>query len=1779
MAPIKRAAENDAGRLKPAKHSTDNRPAKRQRQTEKQSSDSRSPAAKFSKTEPSKEAPAKDAVSVLRLEEKAFPRGGASVLTPIEHKQIQHEATRDVLFEQSGGKPAAVGDLSGSEDDEATVSKKSKKKVKKGKGKEREDTKEKSERLEKIQGLSFKRLTPGSLVLGQITQITSKDLALALPNNITGYVPLTEISDTVTQKVEKLLESADKSEDSGSDDFEDVEPRKLFRVGQYLRAYVISNGSDSTKSRKRIELSLIPRLTNVGLSAIDLVEGCFVQAAVVSVEDYGFIMDLGLEDKNLKAFLSSKMVPADTTASAVEEGSVFLCFILGKNADGSIVKLCADHQKIANLKKNQFLSTAPSINVFLPGTSMNMTVTDVSSSGLRGQVMGMLDVTSDMIHSGAAQAGKPLHEKLSIGQKVKARVLFKLPKGDSQKIGVSLLDHALTLSAPSLKKGKSPVEQLPIATIVESAKVVRVEPTLGLFMDVGVPGIQGFAHISRLTEKKIDMLSTDSGSFKEGSTHRARVIGFNPTDGLFLMSLEERVLEQPYLRVEDIPIGQVVKGTVEKLLVNEKGVGGILVTLAEGITGLVPEMHMADVHLQHPERKFRDGMAVTARVLSTNPEKRTIRLTLKKTLVNSDVEPWTSYEAITPGAQAPGTLVNILDNGAVVQFYGSIRGFLPVAEMSEAFIANPKEHFRVGQVVTVRAINVDAEKKKLTLTCKDQAGSDESRKAFQELKIGQIVSGTVTEVSPAAINLELEGGLKGILKNEQLTDGSENKNVSAAKKTRVGQKLHDVVILEKADRQQFATLSSKPSLVKAAKEGHLPSTIRQVEEGKTLAGFVRNITGDQVFVQFGGRLVGLLLKTGMSEEMKNTESFGLRVGQSLSARVLSIDHSRERFLLTLREDKAEAVPKENTRSGQELVKPVDGKSKTIADFALGKHTVARVKSVKDVQLNVVLADNVQGRIHISELFTKWEDITDPKHPLKQFKVGQLIPVRILGIHDARTHRFLPISHRTGTHSVYELTAKVDEEDLTIDNLALGSTWIAFINNFGPHCAFVSLSASVHGSIDLMDLSSDSSLLGDLATNFPVGSALQARVKAVEPVENKLRLTATPANAVPLSIGDLNKGQKLSGRITKITDRSLIVQLSEALTGTVTLTELADDYSQANTSAHKKNDIVQVVVVDFDVPNKKVFLSLRPSLTQKSAPAAKDRHISSATQLKVNDVVRGFVKNVADVGLFVALGPRVTGFVRVAELSDSYIKDWKASYEVDQLVRGKVTAIDEATGNVQLSLRASVLDKDYVPLLTIDDLKKGMIVTGKVRKVEDFGVFIVVDNSRNVSGLCHRSEIANGPVSNVKQLYDEGDAVKALVLQVDKEKRRVSFGLKASYFKHEGDESSDEEGGVDVEMGEAEDDDSDVDIDLGDVKSAESDNEDGAEDSDASSNDDDNVPRKGGLNVGGFDWTGAISDGEQEANDSEAEQLLKKKKHKKPTIQEDRTGDLDRNGPQSVADFERLLLGQPNSSSLWIQYMAFQLSLSEVDKARAIGDRALKTINMLDQDEKMNVWIALLNLENAYGSPETLEEVFTRACQYSDKNEMHSRLASIYIESGKNEEAAALFTRMHKLKDLTATPTFWLNHATFLMTTQNQPDAARALLARATQSVPKQQHRQLVARFGALEYTSPHGDVERGRTVFEGLLDAYTQVHRWDLWDMYLDLETSKGEMAQARGLFERMAKRPMKTRRARYFFKRWAKFEEEGGDKKALERVQALAKEWVEKHAERKEDEDVEMED
>ncbi|XP_016120081.1 protein RRP5 homolog, partial [Sinocyclocheilus grahami] len=101
-------------------------------------------------------------------------------------------------------------------------------------------------------------------------------------------------------------------------------------------------------------------------------------------------------------------------------------------------------------------------------------------------------------------------------------------------------------------------------------------------------------------------------------------------------------------------------------------------------------------------------------------------------------------------------------------------------------------------------------------------------------------------------------------------------------------------------------------------------------------------------------------------------------------------------------------------------------------------------------------------------------------------------------------------------------------------------------------------------------------------------------------------------------------------------------------------------------------------------------------------------------------------------------------------------------------------------------------------------------------------------------------------------------------------------------------------------------------------------------------------------------------------------------------------------PDSTAVFERLLRTAPSSGcSTWPSICRPRRS-----SRRAVGERALKTISFREEQEKLNVWVAMLNLENMYGTQESLQKVFERAIQYCEPLPVFQQLADIYAKSDK-----------------------------------------------------------------------------------------------------------------------------------------------------------------------------------
>jgi rRNA biogenesis protein RRP5 len=277
-------------------------------------------------------------------------------------------------------------------------------------------------------------------------------------------------------------------------------------------------------------------------------------------------------------------------------------------------------------------------------------------------------------------------------------------------------------------------------------------------------------------------------------------------------------------------------------------------------------------------------------------------------------------------------------------------------------------------------------------------------------------------------------------------------------------------------------------------------------------------------------------------------------------------------------------------------------------------------------------------------------------------------------------------------------------------------------------------------------------------------------------------------------------------------------------------------------------------------------------------------------------------------------------------------------------------------------------------LTLDNIEVDMEVTGVVKAVTNLGVFVNIDKCF-IPALSHPNQARETEDEDLSTLYAVGDKVKAKVLKVDKEKKRITLGLKPSLFTEENEDRAD------VNMQEADDENKGAQNGDGDKDDEESEAE---EKSGATSMDVDEEDETTGdaeleqeqkrrekaaaetLSISStFEWDGIVfkdskatkdsktvdEEDDEEQNVGEGETSRKKNKKLKAKEREEQEKQVSKmeedlldphRMPQTADDYERLLLASPNSSFLWIKFMAFQLGMTEIDKARAIAERALES---------------------------------------------------------------------------------------------------------------------------------------------------------------------------------------------------------------------------------------------
>jgi small subunit ribosomal protein S1 len=191
------------------------------------------------------------------------------------------------------------------------------------------------------------------------------------------------------------------------------------------------------------------------------------------------------------------------------------------------------------------------------------------------------------------------------------------------------------------------------------------------------------------------------------------------------------------------------------------------------------------------------------------------------------------------------------------------------------------------------------------------------------------------------------------------------------------------------------------------------------------------------------------------------------------------------------------------------------------------------------------------------------------------------------------------------------------------------------------------------------------------------------------------------------------------------------------------------------------------VIELNRSRNNVVLSRRAVLEEER----KEMRQAILDRLSPGDVVTGTISNIVDFGAFVDL-EGIDGLIHISELSWSHVNHPSELLDIGQEVQVKVLDIDRERQRISLGLKQTQSDPWQQ---VIDTYEQGDVVEGKVTKVVTFGAFIEV--VPGVEGLVHISELAQHHVENPREVVSQGEMVRAKIIEMDPERRRLSLSLK------------------------------------------------------------------------------------------------------------------------------------------------------------------------------------------------------------------------------------------------------------------------------------------------------------------------------------------------------------------------------------------------------------------
>jgi len=505
-------------------------------------------------------------------------------------------------------------------------------------------------------------------------------------------------------------------------------------------------------------------------------------------------------------------------------------------------------------------------------------------------------------------------------------------------------------------------------------------------------------------------------------------------------------------------------------------------------------------------------------------------------------------------------------------------------------------------------------------------------------------------------------------------------------------------------------------------------SLQSVQLGNVLIGKIVQINTDTVMVDVGWKTEGYIPAREISDENGNVV---FNIGDEIE---VLVDRRDQDGNLVLSRDKAAKIKIwDDVKIACEQNAPVKG---TVLE---------RVKGGLSVDIGI------PAFLPGSQVDVR------PVRDLDRY-VGQVLEFNILKYDRKRNN--VVLSRR----SILEKDREAEKVE-TLLNIEEGKIVEGVIKNITDYGLFIDL-GGIDGLLHVTDISWGR--ITRPADHFSKGERIRVKILSFDREKERValglkQLTENPWETIkdkyPIS-------SVVEGRVVNITDYGVFVELEPGVEGLIHVSEMFWTREVKHPSKVLAiGQVINVMVLNINTDTKRISLGLK-QITANPWEALKGKYPEGS-------IVTGVIRNITNFGIFVGVEEGVDGLIHLSDISwKQRVKQPAEIYKKGQTIEAMVLNIDVEHEKFSLGLKQieknpwEELSEKYLP---------GAVVSGKVTNITEFGVFVEIEEG--MEGLVHISELSSKRVKSSSELFSVGDAVSAVVKNVDPKSRKIRLSIK------------------------------------------------------------------------------------------------------------------------------------------------------------------------------------------------------------------------------------------------------------------------------------------------------------------------------------------------------------------------------------------------------------------